>query len=249
MKENIDTVLLGNHVVLVPYRIYHVPKYHEWMLDPQLRDLTASEPLSLEEEYDMQQKWQNDEDKLTFIILARQADDQLPNGLGLSSLTAPVLPEDSKLKSLPMVGDVNLFLKGTRPGSAHSVQETGDDDDDDDFEVEIEIMIAERAYWRQGFALESILLLLEYATGKGWDFVTSSLSHTGLQPFLNYIQTVQAPLSLSSIITPDRLVVRISDSNEPSIRLFEKLGFETTKKVEIFQEVEMRWREPETGMI
>lgn len=214
------------------------------------------------------EKWQNDEDKLTFIILARQADDQLPNGLGLSSLTAPVLPEDSKLKSLPMVGDVNLFLKGTRPGSAHSVQETGDDDDD--FEVEIEIMIAgnyfflycqqqtnfdflylyaERAYWRQGFALESILLLLEYATGKGWDFVTSSLSHTGLQPFLNYIQTVQAPLSLTSIITPDRLVVRISDSNEPSIRLFEKLGFETTKKVEIFQEVEMRWREPETGMI
>ncbi|EKM74964.1 hypothetical protein AGABI1DRAFT_47168 [Agaricus bisporus var. burnettii JB137-S8] len=181
MKENIDTVLLGNRVVLVPYRIHHVPKYHEWMLDPQLRDLTASEPLSLEEEYDMQQKWQNDEDKLTFIILARQADDQLPNGLGLSSLTAPVLPEDSKVKSLPMVGDVNLFLKGTRPGSAHS--------------------------------------------------------------------TVQAPLSLTNIIAPDRLVVRISDSNEPSIRLFEKLGFKTTKKVEIFQEVEMRWRKPETGMI
>jgi L-amino acid N-acyltransferase YncA len=29
----------------------------------------------------------------------------------------------------------------------------------------------------------------------------------------------------------------------PSIRLFEKLGFRITKRVEVFGEVEMRWRE------
>jgi len=48
------TILVGSKVVLVPYRPEHVPKYHQWMLDEELRSLTASDPLSLEEEYEMQ---------------------------------------------------------------------------------------------------------------------------------------------------------------------------------------------------
>jgi len=38
-----------------------ITRYHKWMEDTNLRQLTASEPLSLDEEYNMQQSWLNDE--------------------------------------------------------------------------------------------------------------------------------------------------------------------------------------------
>lgn len=37
------------NLVLVPYDIGHVPKYHEWMSREELQKLTASEPLTLNE--------------------------------------------------------------------------------------------------------------------------------------------------------------------------------------------------------
>lgn len=49
-----DAIIRGDKVVLVPYREEHVEKYHQWMSDPRLLQLTASEPLTLAEEYEMQ---------------------------------------------------------------------------------------------------------------------------------------------------------------------------------------------------
>ncbi|KAI1896656.1 hypothetical protein AGOR_G00097010 [Albula goreensis] len=93
MRINENTLLEGKDVVLVPYNEDHVPRYHKWMGSPELQKLTASEPLSLEQEYDMQRSWREDDDKCTFIIL------------------------DKKLWANPdvqeqecMVGDVNIFL-------------------------------------------------------------------------------------------------------------------------------------------
>ncbi|XP_021661059.2 GCN5-related N-acetyltransferase 9 isoform X2 [Hevea brasiliensis] len=61
--------LEGEKVILVPYMAAHVPKYHHWMQDPALLQATGSEPLSLEEEYQMQQSWTQDRLKRTFIVL------------------------------------------------------------------------------------------------------------------------------------------------------------------------------------
>ncbi len=89
-----DLMLVGERVVLVPYRSEHVATYHGWMQDAELLQLTGSEPLTLTEEEDMQRKWANDTDKATFIILERGTPD------------TPGTGEHGGR----MVGDVNLFF-------------------------------------------------------------------------------------------------------------------------------------------
>ena len=71
MLENLTTSIRGSRVELVPYRRDHVAKYHEWMQSVELQELTGSEPLSLEEEFRMQESWRTDQDKCTFIVLSK----------------------------------------------------------------------------------------------------------------------------------------------------------------------------------
>ncbi|KAG6853185.1 hypothetical protein C0991_006295 [Blastosporella zonata] len=248
MKANEHTVLIGSKVVLVPYLSDHVPNYHAWMQDEELQRLTASEPLSIEEEYDMQQKWRFDEDKLTFIVLSRES----PSGEQLLNIseTQPTRtwsPTDSAIRALPMVGDVNMFLKGTRPDVTQHVQRLDKQDDEEEeeeeFEAELGVMIAggvprltdmivEPAYRRKGLALETLRLILEYSTGYPSSYFSDDAQTRDSAP----------PPSKGLSVPPSSLVVRISDSNKPSIRLFELLGFSIIRHVEVFQEVELRFK-------
>ncbi|KAK4688312.1 hypothetical protein P7C73_g1804, partial [Tremellales sp. Uapishka_1] len=158
MRLNENTVICGDKVILVPYRPEHVPTYHEWMKSPELLELTASEPLTFDEELAMQKKWHLDHDsmsssrcehrwrmltssdtlpELTFILLARSA--------SFPSTECPVL-SPKQLQKCRMVGDVNMFLP-----------------DGPDEDGECEIMIASPSDRRSGYASEALTLFLSYA--------------------------------------------------------------------------------------
>ncbi|GIX93150.1 n-acetyltransferase 9-like protein [Caerostris darwini] len=92
MKTNSSIKIVGEKIVLIPYKKLHVEKYHSWMQSPELLELTASEPLTLEQEYQMQQSWYEDDDKCTFIVLDKQ------------------MLKESKNEVDSMIGDVNLYL-------------------------------------------------------------------------------------------------------------------------------------------
>ncbi|KAF8647549.1 hypothetical protein AX16_006638 [Volvariella volvacea WC 439] len=217
-------------------------KYHKWMKSEELRTLTASEPLSLEEEYEMQRKWREDEDKLTFIVLAR-TNEQLSPGIEFWDL------DDARLDALPMIGDVNLFLKGTPPTHVGTTRESPTkanekpEEEDDSFEAEVEIMIAEPAYRRRGCASEALKLMLSYATHRLdlWITATNGISDLSDTTPQAHIWPTLAP-SHPLPVPPECLVARVSDKNLPSISLLERLGFAVVKRVAVFEEVEMRWR-------
>ncbi len=134
-KYHVALLSRSDKVVLVPYRRHHVLKYHDWMCDPALLEATASEPLTLEEEYAMQQTWRDDPKKVTFIVLAG---DKMISELREKGLTIGSTEEDR------MAGDVNLFLN----------------DSDDLFNAEIEVMIAEHGFRNLGIAREALLMLM-----------------------------------------------------------------------------------------
>lgn len=148
-----------------------------------------------------------------------------------------------------MIGDVNLFFTGAIPSLEHGGMT---DENDAEFTAELEIMIAgtrverlapfpniptpEKSYRKKGLALEALQLLLEYATGvprHKFPYSKPMTQVLGTEPQAQ-VQCLPTPVPLPSLLT------RISSSNIPSIRLFQKLGFVIVKTVEVFDEVEMR---------
>lgn len=124
--------LEGEKAILVPYMVGHVAKYHEWMKDPSLLQATASEPLSLDEEYQMQISWTQDPLKRTFIVLDKQ------------SVTGEFVHGDPHTEA--MIGDVNVYMN----------------EPDDPLTVEIEIMIAELESRGKGLGKEAVSMMMGF---------------------------------------------------------------------------------------
>lgn len=126
-------------VILVPYNSHHVPKYNQWMKDPNLQYLTGSEPLTLDQEFEMLESWNNDPGKCTFIILDRQRFE--------SSCI-----ENSQQKEVDsMVGDVNIYLLPDNDG-----------DSEGKLCAEIEIMIAEAWARGKGLGKEAAQIMMKF---------------------------------------------------------------------------------------
>ncbi|KIW17601.1 hypothetical protein PV08_04796 [Exophiala spinifera] len=137
MRINERTAVSTAHVLLVPYSAHHVPKYHMWMKDPEIQEATASEPLSLDEEYDMQQSWRTDPDKLTFIICRPEE--------------SMVTVRNGLLDADAMIGDVNMFISTTEDDAGLSL-----------LVGELELMIAERSEHRKGYGRAALLAFMRY---------------------------------------------------------------------------------------
>ncbi|CAL0323228.1 unnamed protein product [Lupinus luteus] len=135
-KESMSMSLEGEKVILVPYMESHVPNYHHWMQNPFLLQSTASEPLTLLQEFHMQLSWSQDPNKETFIVLDKDL------------VVGDFLHGQPHIEA--MVGDVNIFMN----------------DLDDPYIAEIEIMIAEPNSRGKGLGKESVMMMMAFAIEK-----------------------------------------------------------------------------------
>ena len=56
------------HLVDAFFILFVTDRYHIWMQNEELLDKTASERLTLGQEYEMQQKWFHDEDSMLYFL-------------------------------------------------------------------------------------------------------------------------------------------------------------------------------------
>ncbi|KAL2068738.1 hypothetical protein VTL71DRAFT_15076 [Oculimacula yallundae] len=208
MLFNEKTAISTPKILLVPYEASHVLKYHEWMQDEKIQAETASEPLTLEEEYSMQKSWRTDVDKLTFIACL-PLDATTDSILDSPYVASPATPPGEYRRALTagtadspsrMIGDVNLFL--THDGATKLSPFIG----------EIELMIAPTQFRRNGHGRGAVLAFLTYIA-RHLDSI-----------LLEYWRKL--PPNTYQIPPLRGLRVKIGIENEGSLRLFRSLGFE-----------------------
>lgn len=188
------------------------------MKDPFLLEMTASEPLSLQEEIEMQQSWRDDEDKLTFIMLSKGDCDDVE--LVTEGQKDHMDGSRSHINFInanlhAMIGDINLFLCNEE---THNNYDTNDDIDtkqSDSSETkfrqaELDIMIAVKDWRGKGIGKEAVCMMMLYGA-----------KNLGIR----------------------RFIVKVNEDNVSSRALFErKLNFKECNYVKCFQEYELEFK-------
>uniref|UniRef100_A0A803LRF1 N-acetyltransferase domain-containing protein n=1 Tax=Chenopodium quinoa TaxID=63459 RepID=A0A803LRF1_CHEQI len=226
--------LEGEKVILVPYMKEHVPNYHQWMQDPYLLFVTGSEPLTLDQEYEMQLSWSQDPlstasfslfllsiysvsskfSERTFIVLDKQM------------IEGKILHGQPHIEA--MVGDVNIYMN----------------DPDDPLFAEIEIMIAEPKRLRAFCCLHAALdMTVQYRLAF---YVYWHIDWECLITVLPWIVGRGKGLGKEAVMMMMAFAVenvgihtfraKIGESNQASLLLFRKLGFQDSSFSEAFKE-------------
>jgi ribosomal protein S18 acetylase RimI-like enzyme len=196
------------------------------MQDPELLHATASEPLTMQEELEMQWSWRNDPNKCTFIVLARGTCSFLPEApesseAGAGDDEAPSARYHSQDDGFvdrnldAMVGDVNLFISSEGTSDPDEEQDGNANQGDGGhrpcgaLQAEIDVMIADKKYRNQGLGREACTLMLLYG-----------VQRLGIRRFF----------------------CKVKESNDASLRLFRSMGFSQCGYAACFQEIELELR-------
>ncbi|KAJ0286363.1 hypothetical protein COL940_003024 [Colletotrichum noveboracense] len=107
-----------------------------------IQEATASEPLTLEEEYENQQSWRTSHDKLTFIICQ-----PLDAASDAASVKAGEVDEAAR-----MIGDINFFVY------PHDDEEEGEGA----YVGEVDVMVASKEHRGKGVGYAAVTTLLVY---------------------------------------------------------------------------------------
>ncbi|EPS43066.1 hypothetical protein H072_2942 [Dactylellina haptotyla CBS 200.50] len=227
MRLNESVAVITNKLVFLPYEASHVETYSEWMGSEAIREATASERLSLAEEYAMQKSWREDADKLTFI-LSLPSDGIKAAASHDGPLKNYIVVEGVDDKPEILIGDVNLFLYEDDEEEEVEGQERGPVE----MVGEVELMIARPEFQGRGLGKLAVIIFILYVLQHQGDILSQDSSRNLKGKSFKHLR------------------VKIGKENTRSLELFQKLGFvKLTEEPNVFGEFELRLKiEPLEGV-